>query len=86
MRKIMMMTLMAVGLVGGVAAADPYHHDNTTVVVRHDGDVHYRSYRERPAVRYERHDDRRGYRWNAGAWRWQHSEWIWSPGVYVRIR
>lgn len=85
MRKIMMMALLAVGITGGIAAADPYHRD-TTVVVRNGGEVHYRSYRERPAVRFERHEERRGYRWNAGQWRWQHSEWIWSPGVYVRIR
>jgi hypothetical protein len=84
MHKIIAAALVTLGLGGGVAMADPH-----VVVREHDGDVreaHYRNYRERPAVRVERHDERRGYRWRAGAWRWNHEEWVWTPGVYLRVR
>lgn len=88
MRKIITMTLLALGVSGGVAAADPHFEARGEVVRDHRGEreIHYRSYRERPTVRYERHNERRGYRWVSGAWRWNHSEWIWAPGYYVRIR
>jgi hypothetical protein len=88
MRKIITMSLLALGLTGGVAAADSRYDGRRDEVRDHREvrEVRYRNYRERPAVRYERHNERRGYRWQAGAWRWNHAEWIWAPGYYVRIR
>lgn len=80
MRALIVSTLMTLGLTGGVAAADSYHGDAHHEVYRE----HYRDYRYRPAPRYERHQERRGYRWVGGEWRWYHGEWIWSPGRYVR--
>ncbi len=77
MRALIVSTLMTLGLTGGVAAADSYHRD---VPVEH-----YRDYRVRPAPRYERHEERRGYRWVGGEWRWGRGEWIWTPGRYVHI-
>ncbi|HEX3478957.1 MAG TPA: hypothetical protein VHT91_28235 [Kofleriaceae bacterium] len=68
---------MTLGLTGGVAAADNYHHDARV--------EHYRDHRVRPAPRFERHDARRGYRWVGGEWRWGRGEWIWMPGHYIVI-
>jgi hypothetical protein len=81
MRAFIVSTLMTLGLTGGVAAADNYRGE-----VRHDVyREHYRDYRVRPALRYERHDLRRGYRWVGGEWRWYRGEWTWAPGHYIRI-
>ena len=44
----------------------------------------YRDYRARPAVRFERHEQRRGFRWVGGEWRWNRFEWVWLPGHFVR--
>jgi hypothetical protein len=84
MRTLIVSTLMTLGLTGGVAAADNYrgdaHRDHHEVYREH-----YRDYRVRPGPRFERHDERRGYRWVGGEWRWYRSEWIWAPGHYIRI-
>jgi hypothetical protein len=68
-------------------------HDRRTGRGHLLADPHYESHRAeirdhhaRPAVRYERHEARRGYRWRDGEWRWSRSEWVWTPGVYLRIR
>lgn len=94
MRRILTMSLMAIGLTGGIAAADhdrdDYRdRDRATVNVRdhgwHRGEViHYRDYNHRPELRVERHEYRRGYIWVGGDWRWRHGEWRWIPGHYVR--
>ena len=92
MRRIITMTLMAIGLTGGIAAADGYHdrdRDRATVNVRiggpHRGEViHYRDYNHRPELRVERHEYRRGFIWVGGDWRWRHGEWTWVPGHYAR--
>jgi hypothetical protein len=81
MRTLIVSTLMTLGLTGGVAAADNYRGE-----AHHEVDRgHYRDSRVRPTPRFERHDERRGYRWTGGEWRWNRSEWIWAPGRYVRI-
>lgn len=77
MRTIIITSLMALGLTGGVAAADTYRADAHV--------EHYRDHRVRPAPRNERHEARRGYRWRSGEWRWGQGEWVWTPGIYVRI-
>ena len=81
MRALIVSTLMTLGLTGGVAAADTYRGDVHHEVYRD----HYRDHRVRPAPRFERHDERRGYRWVGGEWQWGRGEWIWTPGHYVRI-
>jgi len=84
MRTLIVSTLMTLGLTGGVAAADNYRGD----VHRDHHEVyreHYRDYRVRPSPRFERHDERRGYRWVGGEWRWYRGEWTWAPGHYIRI-
>jgi len=81
MRTLIVSTLMTLGLTGGVAAADNYRGEVHHEVYR----GHYRDYRVRPTPRFERHDERRGYRWVGGEWRWNRSEWIWAPGRYIRI-
>jgi hypothetical protein len=81
MRTLIVSTLMALGLTGGVAAADNYRGDYHRDTYRE----HYRDYRVRPAPRYERHDGRRGYRWVGGEWRWYRGEWTWAPGRYIRV-
>jgi hypothetical protein len=81
MRALIVSTLMTLGLTGGVAAADNYRSEPHHEVYRE----RYRDYRVRPALRYERHDVRRGYRWVGGEWRWYRGEWIWAPGHYIRI-
>ncbi len=90
MRALALTTLMMLGLTGGVAAADNHvdvRRDETRDhrEVREVRAEHYRNYRVRPVDRFERHEDRRGYRWVGGAWRWNRVEWIWAPGHYVRI-
>lgn len=90
MRALIVSTLMTLGLTGGVAAADNYRGEVRHEVIRdhREGPVyreHYRDYRARPALRFERHEARRGYRWVGGEWRWSRGEWIWFPGHYVRI-
>jgi len=90
MRALIVSTLMTLGLTGGVAAADNYryepHHDNYRYEPHHEVyREHYRDYRVRPALRYEHHQARHGYRWVGGEWRWYHGEWIWAPGHYIRI-
>jgi hypothetical protein len=87
MRALIASTLMTLGLTGGVAAADSYRHEpirdhREVPVYRVD---HDRGYRARPAARFERHGERRGYRWIGGEWRWNAGRWIWAPGHYVRI-
>lgn len=92
MRRTLSLIPIVLGLMGGVAAADPERHD-------HDRDRrddhherytyrerHYRDHYHRPVVRYERHDYRVGFRWEPGEWRWNGAEWIWSPGHYIRVR
>ena len=91
MRALIVSTLMTLGLTGGVAAADNYRGEVHHEVTRDHRDVrdqrveHDRDYRGRLAPRFERHEDRRGYRWVGGEWRWSRGEWIWFPGHYVRI-
>src|SRR4051812_12742755 len=48
-------------------------------------EVHYRDYRVRPQLRFERHVDRRGFAWVPGQWQWNSFEWIWVPGHYERV-
>ncbi|HEY4244849.1 MAG TPA: hypothetical protein VGM88_33770 [Kofleriaceae bacterium] len=74
---------MSLGL-GGAAMADRVvvraHVPEARVAV-----VHYRDYHRRPAVRFERHEYRRGYRWAPGEWRWEGGEWTWHTGLYIRL-
>ena len=98
MRRILTLTLMTLGLTGGVALADNGRRVESrreTVTVRdHRGPQrververvdHDRSYRARPAIRFERHEVRRGFQWIGGEWTWNSYEWIWMPGHYARI-
>ena len=78
MKALVMTTLMALGLTGGVAAADTHRE------VREGHVDAYRDYHRRPAARFERHEERRGYRWIGGEWRWSGAAWSWLPGHYVR--
>jgi hypothetical protein len=88
------MSLMAIGLTGGIAAADGYRdrdRDRATVNVNvragepHRGEVvHYRDYNHRPELRVERHEYRRNMIWVGGDWQWRHGEWQWVPGHYAR--
>lgn len=39
-----------------------------------------------PAIRVERHDNRRGYVWVDGRWDWNGYEWAWNTGRYERER
>ena len=91
MRALIVSTLMILGLTGGVAAADNYrgevsreavrdHREAPVYRVDHDHDI-----RSRPAPRFERHEQRRGYRWVGGEWQWKYGRWIWAPGHYIRI-
>ncbi len=86
MRALIVSTLMTLGLTGGVAAADNYRGET----VRDHREVpayranHDRGDRARPAPRFERHDERRGYRWVGGEWQWNRGRWLWAPGHYVR--
>lgn len=92
MRRIITSALLAMGLTtgAGAAMADGYH-DRDRVVVHERGPrervvvTHYRDYHHRPAVRYERHEYRRGYRWREGNWYWADGEWQWRPGIYIRL-
>ena len=84
MRTLIVSTLVALGLTGGVAAADEHGEARAEVRVEHV--EHYRDRRVRPPVRVERHDERRGYRWVDGGWQWGRGEWIWAPGHYIRGR
>lgn len=88
MRNIITSALLTLGLGGGVAMADVDVRVNTPRVVVREPRVEvtrYRDYHRRPAVRYERYETRRGYRWHPGAWRWESNEWQWHGGWYVRI-
>jgi hypothetical protein len=91
MRVLIFSTLMALGVTSGVAAADNYRGEGRHEeirgyrVVRDHRVEHYRDYHARPRPRYERYEQRRGYRWIGGEWRWNRGEWYWAPGHYVRI-
>ena len=84
MKRIISSVLLAMGLVGGTAMAD-------RVVVRDQRPAervtvtHYRNYHRRPEPRVERHEYRRGYRWQPGGWRWEGGEWNWHGGIYIRL-
>ena len=84
MRRIITMTIMALGLSGGAAMADNYRghetgvRENRETVVRHD------NFRARPALRFEHHEERRGFGWAGGEWRWGGAQWRWIPGHYFR--
>jgi hypothetical protein len=88
MRRIITMSLMAIGLTGGIAAADnrDRDRDHVTVNVRAggNGEAHYRDHNRRPELRVERHDQRRGFIWVGGDWQWRHGEWQWVGGHYAR--
>jgi hypothetical protein len=88
MRKIITMTLLTLGLTGGVALADRHDEARRDEIRDHRDarEIHYRDYRVRPALRYEHHVDRHGFRWVSGGWRWNRYEWVWTPGYYVRVR
>ena len=45
-----------------------------------------RAMRAPPALRVERHDNRRGYAWVDGSWNWDGYDWQWSGGRYERER
>lgn len=80
MKALVIGTLMTLGLTAGVASAQPVYRD-----YHHERVEHFRDHRHRPAVRFERHDERAGFRWVSGDWRWGGGEWVWAPGHYVRI-
>ena len=92
MRRIITMSLMAIGLTGGIAAADGDHgrdrdRDHVTVQVREGGnrgEAHYRDHNRRPELRVERHEQRHGFIWVGGDWQWRHGEWQWVAGHYTR--
>ncbi len=81
MRRIISAAALSLSLLGGGVAMADNHFDR-----RGEQRETYRDRDERPAPRYERHDERRGFRWNAGEWRWSGREWRWAPGHYVRTR
>lgn len=91
MRALIVSTLMTLGLTGGVAAADSYRGDAQRETVRDHREApayrvdRDRDTRARPAPRFERHDERRGYRWVGGEWQWNRGRWFWAPGHYVHI-
>src|SRR5512146_2238544 len=39
-----------------------------------------------PAIRYERHAERRGYVWIPGNYEWQGGAYVWAPGRYEAER
>jgi hypothetical protein len=80
MKALAITTLMTLGLTAGVASAEPYHRD-----YHHERVEHFRDHRYRPAIRFERHEARGGFRWVPGDWRWDRGEWVWIPGHYIRI-
>jgi hypothetical protein len=91
MRRIITMTIMALGLSGGAAMADTYRGHETVSVRDHRGTrenretvVRYDNVRARPAARFERHEERRGFGWRGGDWRWSGATWSWAPGHYFR--
>jgi hypothetical protein len=96
MRKIFTLIPVVLGLGGGVASASPYHRVERREIrnerverreirnERVERAEHFRDYRVRPAVRFERFENRSGFRWVAGAWSWDGYEWIWASGHYVR--
>ena len=92
MRRLITLSMLSLTLFGGVAMADNRDHraveTHREVAVRDRREVvdHYRDHRVRPELRFERHDNRAGFRWNAGSWNWNGYEWAWTPGFYVRIR
>jgi WXXGXW repeat (2 copies) len=45
-----------------------------------------RANRAPPAMRVERHDNRRGYAWVDGGWNWDGYDWQWTAGRYERER
>ena len=100
MRKIIILTLMSLGLTGGVALADGRHEARRPepAVRDHRGAFergfergrnerveHFNDRRVKPAIRFERHENRAGFRWVGGDWQWNGYEWIWMPGHYIRI-
>lgn len=90
MKALVMTTLMALALTGGVAAADTHRADIRHDEIRDHREVRegrvdaYRDYHHRPAARFERREERRGYRWIGGEWRWTGFAWSWLPGHYAR--
>ena len=91
MRRIITMTIMALGLSGGAAMADNYRGHETVSVRDHRGVrenretvVRYDNFRARPALRFEHHEERRGFGWRGGEWRWSGAAWSWAPGHYFR--
>src|SRR5690349_996208 len=52
---------------------------------REDRAERFRDFRYHPSARYERHDERAGFRFVGGEWKWNGYEWLWVPGHYVRI-
>jgi hypothetical protein len=63
----------------------PIDRGHGPVINRGGFDGHYRDFNHRPDRRFERHDVRAGYSWQAGDWQWNGAEWIWVPGSYVRV-
>jgi hypothetical protein len=81
MRRIITAASIALSLLGGGVAMADNHFDRGG----EQRELH-RDRDDRPSPRYERHEERRGYRWIGGEWRRSGRQWRWSPGHYVRAR
>ncbi len=81
MRRIITAVVLTFGLAGGgVAMADNRGGHRTEYREREA----MRDHRERPAQRFERHQERAGFRWVGGGWNWQGRSWQWIGGHYER--
>jgi hypothetical protein len=98
MRRIITMTLLSLGLTGGVALADNHRVEVRDHRVeapsqrgfdrgynRGERVERFQDRRVRPAAQFERHEERSGFRWIGGEWTWNGYEWTWMPGHYARL-
>ena len=79
MRRLITLATLSLSLLGGGAAMAANRNDK----VDHDR-VELRDHRPEP--KFERHDQRRGFRWIGGEWVRAGRGWSWRPGHYVRAR
>jgi hypothetical protein len=87
MRRIIILASLAATLFGGVAMASPRsenERNDQRVEERRAPEHGYSNRNERPEPRYERHEQRAGYRWVGGEWKWTGRAWSWTAGHYVR--
>jgi hypothetical protein len=83
MRRIITLATLSLSLLGGGAAMAANRGER---VERERVEARVETRDHRPEARFERHEERSGFRWVGGEWMRHGRGWSWRPGHYERLR